>query len=110
MINHVTLMGRMCAEPELRYTPSQAPVVNFAIAVDRDYTDKDGNRTTDFINCVAWNKTAEFISKYFRKGQMMIVTGTLQTRTYQDKNGTNRREYEVRTDSVYFGETKRREE
>ena len=110
MLNHITLMGRLTRDPELRYTQSGTPVASFTLAVDRDFASKDGGeRQTDFIDCVAWRQTGEFVSKYFAKGSMAVVSGRLQIREWQDKEGNKRRSAEVVTDNVYFGESKRRE-
>ena len=107
MLNHITIMGRLTRDPEVRYTQSQLPVASFTVAVDRDFAAKDGGeRQTDFINCVAWRSTAEFISKYFHKGSMIVVSGRLQIRQYQDKEGNNRTAAEVVADNVYFGESR----
>lgn len=109
MLNHIVIMGRLTRDPELRYTQSQTPVASFTVAVDRDFGSRDGGeRQTDFIDCVAWRQTAEFVSKYFSKGSMAIVTGRLQIRDWEDKNGGKRRSAEVMADSVYFGESKKR--
>lgn len=102
MLNHITIMGRMTRDPELRYTNSQKPVTNFTLACDRDY-DRD---TTDFVDCVAWNKTAEFANTYFRKGSMAVVSGRLQFRDWTDKDGNKRRNAEVHVEHIYFGESK----
>ena len=108
MLNHITIMGRLTRDPELRYTQSQVPVASFTVAVDRDFGGRDGgDKQTDFINCVAWRQTAEFVSKYFRKGSMAVVSGRLQIRQYQDREGNNRTAAEVVTDNIYFGESKR---
>ena len=108
MLNHITLMGRLTRDPELRYTQSGTPVASFTLAVDRDFAAKDGGeRQTDFIDCVAWRQTGEFVSKYFQKGSMAVVCGRLQIRDWQDKEGNKRRSAEVVTDNVYFGESKR---
>lgn len=95
MINNVVLMGRLTATPELKATPSGVSVISFSIAVDRRYQPKDGERIADFINCVAWRGTAEFIARYFKKGDMIAVTGDIQTRKYKDKDGNNRTAFEV---------------
>ena len=109
MLNHITIMGRLTRDPELRYTPSQTTVTSFTIAVDRDYTNRDTNeRQTDFIDCVAW-RSAEFVSKYFQKGSMAVVSGRLQIRDWTDRDGNKRRSAEVNVDNIYFGESKRRE-
>lgn len=102
MINNVTLMGRITADPELKTTPSGVSVMSFCIAVDRRYQQKDGKKDTDFINCVAWRNTAEFISRYFRKGDMVAVTGEIQTRKYEDKGGNNRTAVEVVINQASF--------
>ena len=103
MLNKITCQGRLCAAPELKHTESGKAVTNFTLAVDRDHNRDE----TDFIDVVAWNGTAEFVSKYFRKGSMCIVSGRLQMRRYEAKDGTNRTAYEIVADSVYFGESKR---
>ena len=107
MLNHIDLMGRLTRDPELRYTQSQTPVASFTIAVDRDYSGQGQEKQTDFIDCVAWRGTGEFVSKYFRKGSMIVVSGRLQLRDWQDRDGNKRRSAEVVADSVYFGESKR---
>lgn len=108
MLNHIAVMGRLTKDPELRYTSNQTPVASFTVAVDRDYSGRDsGERQTDFINCVAWRSTAEFVSKYFHKGSMAVVSGRLQVRNYQDNSGNNRTAAEIVTENVYFGESKR---
>ena len=106
MLNHVTLQGRLTADIELRYTNNQKPVTTFTIAVTRDYTAGD-EKVSDFIDCVAWNATAEFIKKYFHKGSMMIVEGKLQSRKWQDKLGNKRINWEINVINAYFGESKR---
>jgi single-strand DNA-binding protein len=101
-------MGRLTRDPELRYTQSQTPVASFTLAVDRDFSGRDsGEKQTDFIDCVAWRNTAEFVSKYFTKGSMAVVSGRLQVRDWTDQNNNRRRSAEVVADSVYFGESKR---
>lgn len=111
MLNHITLMGRLTRDPELRYTQSQTPVASFTIAVDRDFGGRDGGeKQTDFIDCVAWRQTAEFVSKYFAKGSMAVVSGRLQIRDWTDRDGGKRRNAEVVVDNIYFGESKRRED
>lgn len=107
-LNHITIMGRLTKNPELRYTQSQTPVASFTLAVDRDFAGKDGGeRQTDFIDCVAWRQTAEFVSKYFSKGSMAVASGRLQSRKWQDRDGNNRTNWEILAESVYFGESKR---
>ena len=108
MLNHIVLMGRLVKDPELRYTQSQVPVASFTVAVDRDFGGRDGGeRQTDFIDCVAWRQTGEFVSKYFQKGRMIVVSGRLQSRKWQDREGNNRTSWEVSADNVYFGDSKR---
>ena len=108
MLNHIVIMGRLTRDPELRYTQSQIPVTSFTVAVDRDYGGRDGSeRQTDFIDCVAWRNTAEFVSKYFSKGSMAVVSGRLQLRDWTDREGNKRRSAEIVADNVYFGESKR---
>ena len=108
MLNHIVIMGRLTRDPEIRYTQSQIPVASFTVAVDRDFGAKDGGeKQTDFINCVAWRSTADFVSKYFHKGSMAVVSGRLQIRQYQDREGNNRTAAEVVADNIYFGESKR---
>ena len=110
MLNHIVVMGRLTRDPELRYTQSQTPVASFSVAVDRDFAPKDGGeRQTDFIDCVAWRSTAEFVSKYFQKGSMAVVSGRLQIRDWTDRDGNKRRSAEIVADNVYFGESKRRD-
>lgn len=99
--NVVVLIGRLVRDPELRNTPSGTAVCTFAIAVDRP-AQKDREKQTDFIDIVAWRQTAEFISKYFAKGKLISLCGSIQTRTYQDKNGNNRKAFEVVADSASF--------
>lgn len=107
MLNKIFLMGRLTRDPELRRTQSGTAVASFALAVDRDYKDQDGQRETDFVDIVAWRSTAEFVSKYFSKGRMAVVEGRLQVRLWTDKDGAKRRTTEVVADSVYFGDSKR---
>ena len=95
MLNHIIVMGRLVKDPELRYTQSQLPVVSFTVAVDRDFGGRDGgDKQTDFIDCVAWRHTAEFISKYFTKGSMAVVSGRLQIRDWTDREGNKRKSAE----------------
>ena len=111
MLNHITIMGRLTRDPELRRTGSGVAVANFTLAVDRDFAPKDGGeKETDFIDCVAWRGTGEFVSKYFSKGQMAVVSGRLQIRNYTDKDGIKRRAAEVEASSVYFADTKKSSE
>lgn len=107
MLNHITIMGRLTRDPELRYTQSGVPVASFTVAVERDYTTQGQQRETDFIDCVAWRQGGEFVSKYFVKGQMIVVDGRLQSRKWQDREGNNRTSWEINADHTYFGEPKR---
>ena len=110
MLNHITIMGRLTRDPELRYTQSQTPVASFTLAVDRDFGSRDGGeKQTDFIDCVAWRQTAEFVNKYFAKGSMAVVSGRLQIRDWTDREGGKRRSAEVVVDNIYFGESRRRD-
>ena len=111
MLNHITIMGRLTRDPELRRTGSGVAVASFTLAVDRDFSPKDGGeRETDFIDCVAWRQTGEFVSKYFTKGRMAVVSGRLQIRNWNDKDGNKRRSAEVVADNVYFGDSKREDQ
>lgn len=102
MLNHITIMGRLTRDPELRRTDKGTAVASFTLAVDRDFGDKE----TDFIECVAWRQTAEFVDKYFPKGRMAVVSGRLQIRSWNDKDGNKRKTAEVVAESVYFGDSK----
>lgn len=103
MLNKIVLLGRLTKDPEMRYTQSNTAVASFTLAVDRDF----GEKQTDFIDCVAWKQTGEFVSKYFGKGQMAAVAGRLQIRDWNDKDGNKRRSAEVVVDNVYFCESKK---
>ena len=108
MLNHIDLMGRLTRDPELRRTANGTAVASFTVAVDRDFQNKEsGEKETDFIDCVAWRHTGEFVSKYFQKGSMIVVTGRLTIRAWQDKDGNKRRSAEVVVDSAYFGSSKK---
>ena len=108
MLNHITIMGRLVRDPELRRTGSGIAVASFRVAVDRDFAPKDGGeRKADFIDCVAWRSTGEFVSKYFTKGRMIIVDGRLEMRDWTDKDGNKRISAEIVADNVYFGDSKR---
>lgn len=108
MLNHITIMGRFTRDPELRRTGSGIAVASFTLAVDRDFSGKDSNeKETDFIDCVAWRQTGEFVSKYFTKGRMAVVSGRLQIRGYTDKEGNKRRVAEVVAENVYFADSKK---
>lgn len=106
MLNHITIMGRLVRDPELRRTGSGIAVTSFTLAVDRDYKAKDAEKETDFIDCVAWRNTGEFVGKYFTKGRMAVVSGKLQIRGWTDKDGNKRRTAEVLTENVYFADSK----
>ena len=106
MLNKAILMGRLTRDPELRHTASNTAVASFTLAIDRDRKGPNGERQTDFIDVVAWRSTAEFVSKYFRKGQMIAVQGSIQTRTYEDKQGNKRKAVEVQADNVSFADSK----
>lgn len=107
MLNHIVLMGRLTRDPEIRQTQSGVDVTSFALAVDRDFADETGKRPADFIDCVAWRNTAIFVHKYFSKGSMAVVSGRLQIRTWEDRDGNKRRTAEVVADNVYFGGAKK---
>ncbi len=108
MLNHITIMGRLTRDPELRRTGSGIAVASFTVAVDRDFgKNENGEKETDFIDCVAWRQTGEFVSKYFTKGRMAVVSGRLQIRSWTDKDGNKRRTAEIVADNVYFGDSKR---
>ena len=110
MLNHITVMGRMTRDPELRYTNAGTAVASFALAVDRDFKGQNGQKETDFIECTAWKGTAEFVSKYFAKGRMAVVNGRLQIRDWTDKQGNKRKSAEVVVFNIYFGDSRREEE
>ena len=107
MLNHITVMGRLTRDPELRRTNSGTAVASFTVAVDRDYAPEGQEKETDFIDCVAWRNTGEFVSKYFTKGRMIVVSGRLQIRSWTDKDGNKRRTAEIVADSCYFGDSKK---
>ena len=107
MLNHIVLMGRLTRDPELRRTGSGVAVASFTLAVDRDFAAQGAEKETDFVDIVAWRNTAEFVSRFFTKGRMAVVTGRLQIRNWTDKEGNKRRSAEVVADNVYFGESKR---
>ena len=106
MLNLIVIMGRLTRDPELRRTSSGTAVANFSVAVDRDFPSQDGSRETDFIECVAWKHTADFVGKYFSKGKQIVVKGRLQIRSWTDKDGNKRRTAEIVADSVYFAGAK----
>ena len=101
MLNQVNIMGRLCARPELRYTQSGLPVVNFRLAVDRSYL-TNGQRETDFLSIVAWRGTAEFLSKYFEKGQLVALTGRIEVHPWTDRDGNRRENVEIVAENAYF--------
>ena len=101
MLNHIVIMGRLTRDPELRYTQSQLPVATFRVAVDRDFG-RGEEKQTDFINVVAWRQTAEFVSRYFHRGSMIAVRGSIQQRNYEDKNGNKRTAFEIVAEEVSF--------
>lgn len=108
MLNSIVLMGRLVADPDLRTTTSNISVASFTLAVERNFADKaTGKREADFIDIVAWRSTAEFVNRYFRKGQLVCVQGSLQSRKWQDKDGNNRVNWEVQADNVFFAESKK---
>ena len=108
MLNHIVIMGRLVRDPELRRTGNGIAVASFRVAVDRDYAPKDGGeRKADFIDCVAWRQTGEFISKYFSKGRMIVVDGRLEMRDWTDKDGNKRTSAEIVVSNAYFGDSKR---
>lgn len=106
-LNETQLMGRLVRDPELRHTHNGSATCSFTLAVDRDNKNSNGEYETDWIDCVAWNSTAEFVSKYFTKGMMAVVTGTIRTRLWTDKNNSKRKNTEVKVDRIRFGETKK---
>lgn len=107
MLNKIVVMGRLTKDPELRRTQSGLSVTGFTVACDRDFKSENGEKATDFIDCVAWRNTAEFVCKYFAKGRMAIVEGRLQLRDWTDNNGNKRRSAEIVADNVYFGDSKK---
>ncbi len=107
MLNVITIAGRMVRDPELRRTNSGVAVASFTVAVDRDFAKDGAEKETDFIDCVAWRQTGEFVNKYFSKGSMAVVSGRLQIRSWTDKDGNKRRNAEIVADNVYFGDSKK---
>ena len=108
MLNHIVIMGRLTRDPELRRTGTGVAVASFRVAVDRDFAPKDGGeRKADFIDCVAWRQTGEFISKYFTKGRMIVVEGRLEMRDWTDKDGNKRTSAEINVANAYFGDSRR---
>lgn len=111
MLNTITIMGRLVRDPELRQTQNGANVASFTVAVDRDFGGRDGGeRETDFIDCVAWRQNGEFVSKYFRKGSMIVAQGRLQSRKWEDRDGNKRTSWEIQTERVWFGGPKAADE
>ena len=108
MLNNINIMGRMTRDPELRRTGSGVAVASFTVAVDRDFG-SNGEKETDFIDCVAWRNTGEFVSKYFSKGSMIVISGRLQIRSWTDKDNNKRRTAEIVADNVYFGDSNKKE-
>lgn len=108
-LNHITLMGRICNDIELRRTNTGVAVTSFTLAVDRDFKSGSGEKETDFVDVVCWKNTAEFVEKYFSKGRMAVVSGRLQGRSWTDKDGNKRKTLEVVADNVYFGDSKKEE-
>lgn len=106
MLNRILLQGRLVADPEHKQTPNGVSVTTFRIACDRNFADKSGNRQADFIPIVAWRATADFVARFFTKGKMILLEGTLQSRNYTDKDGNKRTAFEVIADQVYFGDSK----
>lgn len=108
MLNRIVLMGRLTRDPELRHTQTGTAVASFSLAVDRDFKSRDtGEKTTDFIDVVAWRNTAEFAAKYLTKGRMAVVEGRLQIRDWTDRDGGKRRSAEVVADNIYFADSRR---
>lgn len=106
MLNHITLAGRLVRNPELRRTQNGTAVASFTLACERDFKNESGDREVDFIDCVAWRKTAELVSGYFTKGRMAIVSGRMQIRVWTDKDGNRRKSAEILVDNIYFGDSK----
>ena len=107
MLNKIIIYGRLVRDPELRFTQSQTPVATFTVAVDRDFQSGGSEDKTDFVDCVAWRKTGEFVSKNFRKGSLIVVSGRLQSRKWEDRDGNKRVAWEINAESVYFGGSKK---
>lgn len=107
MLNHITIMGRLTKDPELRRTGSGVAVASFTVAVDRDFAKDGAEKETDFIDCVAWRQAGEFVFKYFGKGRMIVVSGRLQIRSWTDNDGNKRRTAEIVADNCYFGDSKK---
>ena len=110
MLNHIVVMGRLTRDPELRKTASGVSVTSFSVAVDRDFSQQDGKKETDFLDVVAWRNTAEFAAKYFTKGRMAVISGRLQIRNWEDKEGNKRRTAEILAENIYFGDSKKEDD
>ena len=110
MLNHIVVMGRLTRDPELRKTASGVSVTSFSVAVDRDFSQQDGQKETDFLDVVAWRNTAEFAAKYFTKGRMAVISGRLQIRNWEDKEGNKRRTAEILAENIYFGDSKKEDD
>ena len=110
MLNHIVVMGRLTRDPELRKAASGVSVASFSVAVDRDFSQQDGKKETDFLDVVAWRNTAEFAAKYFTKGRMAVVSGRLQIRNWEDKDGNKRRTSEILAENIYFGDSKKEDD
>ena len=110
MLNHIVVMGRLTRDPELRKTASGVSVTSFSVAVDRDFSQQDGKKETDFLDVVAWRNTAEFAAKYFMKGRMAVISGRLQIRNWEDKEGNKRRTAEILAENIYFGDSKKEDD
>lgn len=110
MLNHIVVMGRLTRDPELRKTAAGVSVTSFSVAVDRDFSQQDGQKETDFLDVVAWRSTAEFAAKYFTKGRMAVVSGRLQIRNWEDKDGNKRRTAEILAENIYFGGSKKEDD
>ena len=110
MLNHIVIMGRLTRDPELRKTASGVSVASFSVAVDRDFSQQDGKKETDFLDVVAWRNTAEFAAKYFMKGRMAVISGRLQIRNWEDKEGNKRRTAEILAENIYFGDSKKEDD
>lgn len=110
MLNHIILMGRLTRDPDLRYTANGTAVAYFTLAVERDYRDTEGERQTDYIDCTAWRRTANFINRYFTKGSMAVVSGRLNIREWTESEGRKRRSAEVSVENIYFGAERKKTE
>ena len=109
MLNSVSIMGKLVSEPEFRTTPDQVSFTTFTIACERDFSGRENEKKTDFIDCIAWRGTAEYVLRHFHKGSTIIIDGRLQMRSWSDKNGSWHEHAEIQADNVYFGDTSKRE-